>query len=134
MLVPYPDVRSGLAIKPHMYICWHGRATSYKFVKCQSLKPYMVGNPAFVHYIDEDADIERNPFAHATRIDCDKSFETCSVAYDDNLKTTSRPDVCETLFKDVLEELFCDGYCECSIDERELAGRNPLIYLMEPFE
>lgn len=127
MLVPYPNISSKLAVKPHMYICWHSKNPDFKFVKCQSLKPDMIGNPKFTHYIDEPADSTRNPFRHTSRIDCDKSFATTSVAYNDALKTTSRPDVCEDLFKDVLRELFCDGYQEHAINESELVAINRLI-------
>lgn len=127
MLMPYPNISSDLAVKPHMYICWHSNTPNYKFVKCQSLKPSMIGDPKFVHYVDEPADITRNPFKRTSRIDCDKSFATISVTYDDRLRTTLRPDVCEDLFTSILEKLYCDGYSEPAIDEAELITLNRYI-------
>lgn len=127
MLVPFPNINSGLAAKAHMYICWHSDDPHYRFVKCQSLKPYMIGNPMFRHYIDEPADLTRNPFNHPSRIDCDKSFVTGSVVYDDELKTSSRPDVCDELYGRILDELFSDGYTDNIINEYELVSLNRLI-------
>ena len=98
-----------------------------EFVKCQTLKPYMLTENVMKHYVDENAEIARNPFQRTTRIDCDKVFLTTSVEYDDSLKTTTRSDVCEELFNRVLSELDKDGYVVISINESELQSLNPLI-------
>lgn len=98
MKVPFPTISAGLAVQAHMYICGHDSAPDYGFMKCQTLKPQMLGSAKFRHYIDEPADISRNPFSRTSRIDCDKFFVTESVRYGDGLKTTSRPDVCQDLY------------------------------------
>lgn len=81
-----------------------------------------------VHYQDEQPDISRNPFNHATRIDCDKLFLTATVHYADQLRTTSRPDVCEELFKAVQVELLKDGYSQIYVNEADLKNLNRFIY------
>lgn len=127
MRVPYPNISSRLALSSHMYICKTADAPAYEFVKCQSLKPYMLASGVFRHYCDEAPDIRRNPFEKTTRIDCDKLFVTEKVRYDDGLKTALRPDVCQELFDAVLTELNADGYVTIPINEDELADRNAFI-------
>lgn len=127
MKIPYPTIHSGLAMTTHMYICKENIMHRCEFVKCQTLKPYMLTENVMKHYVDENAEIARNPFQRTTRIDCDKVFLTTSVEYDDSLKTTTRSDVCEELFNRVLSELDKDGYVVISINESELQSLNPLI-------
>ena len=98
MKIPFPNISADLAVQAHMYICGKDTTPYYGFIKCQTLKPYMIGDSMIEHYVDEQADVTRNLFRHASRIDCDKFFTTSSVSYDDNLKTTSRSDVCDDLF------------------------------------
>jgi hypothetical protein len=127
MKVPFPSIRSGLALKPHMYICYKDTNPDYGFIKCQTLKPYMLSSNTMIHYVDEPANLSRNPFVHASRIDCDKLFVTSTVYYNDELKTVSRPDVCQELFNEVKNELLTDGYITVSINEDELSALNYLI-------
>lgn len=127
MKVPFPTVSAGLAVQAHMYICGQDSAPNYGFIKCQTLKPHMLTSTLVKHYIDEPADISRNPFARTSRIDCDKFFVTTSVCYDDGLKTPSRPDVCQELYDAVKRELIKDGYNTIAVNETELVSLNPLI-------
>lgn len=127
MKVPFPSVSAGLALQAHMYICGKDTEPDYGFIKCQTLKPHMLGSNVMTHYVDEPADISRNPFIRTSRIDCDKFFVTSSVCYDDKLKTTSRPDVCQELYDDVKCELATDGYVIVPIDEDKLVTLNHLI-------
>jgi hypothetical protein len=127
MKVPFPSISSGLALQSHMYICGQDTEPKYGFIKCQTLKPHMLGSNVIAHYVDEQADILRNPFVRTSRIDCDKFFVTSSVRYDDGLKTTSRPDVCQELYDDVKHELETDGYRTISLNEEELVVLNYLI-------
>ena len=127
MKVPYPTISDGLALKAHMYICRASGTSYYEFVKCQTLKPYMLINNTMTHYLDEQPDITRNPFARTTRIDCDKTFKTYSVTYDDALKATSRPDVSEEVFNLLENELLADGYEEIDVSEDDLKSLNSLI-------
>lgn len=127
MKVPFPSISSKLAQQAHMYICGRDTFPDYGFIKCQTLKPYMLGSSEFVHYIDEPSDLSRNPFGHASRIDCDKFFVSSSVYYDDRLKTTSRPDICDELYVDVKRELAADGYRTIPINEDELVALNSLV-------
>ncbi len=127
MKVPYPTVSDGMALNSHMYICRTAGSSYYEFVKCQTLKPYMLIDNPMKHYWDENADITRNPFSRKTRIDCDKTFKTYSVMYDDALKTTTRPDVSDEVFKAVEAELLKDGYDEIDVSESDLKSINFLI-------
>lgn len=127
MRIPYPGISSDLAVSSHMYICKTADTPVYEFVKCQSLKPYMLTNSLFNHYCDEMPDISRNPFRRPTRIDCDKLFTTEHVIYRDDLKTAARPDVCKELFDTVLTELHADGYMTVPVNEDELISINAFI-------
>lgn len=125
--IPYPSISDKLAISSHMYICKTANATDYEYVKCQTLKPYMLANPIFKHYVDEPADISRNPFQRTTRIDCDKTFSSSGLQYNDKLKTTSRPDICQELYDEIIRELSKDGYDEITMDSNKLMSINPLV-------
>ncbi len=127
MKVPFPNTSSQLAMQAHMYICKDSAHPSYGFIKCQTLKPYMLIRPVISHYVDEPADLSRNPFKHTSRIDCDKLFITNSVSYQDSMKTISRPDVCYDLFAKVIKELMADGYRSVTICEHELVRINSRI-------
>ena len=128
MKVPYPSISDGMAVASHMYICHRRSDKDYEYIKCQTLKPYMFSKNPMVHYYDEQPDISRNPFTRPTRIDCDKLFRTTTVHYNDELKTSNRPDVCEDLFRAVQEELLKAGYSDININEVELKNLNRLIY------
>lgn len=126
--MPFPDISSDLALSSHMYICHNAYGTTVQFVKCQTLKPYMLSSSVMKHYWDESPDLNRNPFKRKTRIDCDKTFVTSFVTYDDKLKTTTRPDVCEDVMRHIDSELLCDGYITNYINENELLSLNSLIH------
>ena len=127
MKIPYPSVSDKLALSSHMYICKTVNNTLREFVKCQTLKPYMLINETMKHYCDEQPDITRNPFKRTTRIDCDKLFNTNTVKYDLGLRTDSRKDICQSLYNEVVKELESDGYKNININETELKTLNPLI-------
>lgn len=127
MKVPYPSVDSKLAASSHMYICQNAKSPHYSFVKCQTLKPYMLVNNTMKHYCDEQPDRSRNPFQKVTRIDCDKLFSTHAVSYHDSLKTTIRDDVCVELYRAVERELYEEGYLDIPIHEGDLVKLNVLV-------
>lgn len=127
MKIPYPSVSNKLALSSHMYICKTVNNTLREFVKCQTLKPYMLINGTMKHYCDEQPDITRNPFKRTTRIDCDKLFSTNTVKYDLGLRTDSRTDICQSLYNEVVKELEADGYKNININETELKSLNPLV-------
>ena len=127
MKVPYPTINDGMALSAHMYICRQSDSLLHEFVKCQTLKPYMLINNPMRHYWDERADITRNPFSRTTRIDCDKTFKTYAVSYDDSMKTTLRPDVSDDVFNSVERELLADGFDEIDVEQNDLKLLNKLI-------
>lgn len=127
MKVPYPSISDNLAVSAHMYICKKSDSPVYEFIKCQTLKPYMICNNTMKHFCDEVPDINRNPFQRTTRIDCDKLFSTDGVEYNVNLKTYTRGDVCVDLFSEILKELMADGYNLVRINETDLLSLNALI-------
>ncbi len=125
--MPFPDITSDLAVNSHMYICHRVNGNTFGFVKCQTLKPYMLISSPISHYWDEAPNIARNPFQRTTRIDCDKEFVTCNVCYDDRLKTITRPNVCGDVMVHIDTELICDGYISNRIAEGDLLSLNSLI-------
>lgn len=125
--MPCSSVSSVLAVRTHMYICRNVNGYITRFVKCQTVKPYMDYVLNMSHYWDENPDITRNPFVYPTRIDCDKEFVTSDVIYDDRLKTVLRSDVCDDVLQHVEAELFCDGYCSYIIDGDDMVALNPLV-------
>lgn len=127
MKIPYPDISANLAVSSHMYICKSVSGNVYEYVRCQTLKPKMLVGTLLKHYVDEEADILRNPFQRTTRIDCDKVFTTKSVQYDSRLKTTVRPDICQELYDQVMEEVVADRYVVIEMNEEELTSINPMI-------
>ncbi len=127
MKVPYPSITDGMAMTSHMYICRTQSDTDYEYVKCQTLKPYMLINNPMQHYHDEQPDLARNPFTRTTRIDCDKLFSTHTVTYDDQMRTTNRPDVCDDLFAKMELELLTDGYQNININEDKLKILNRFV-------
>lgn len=127
MKIPFPDISSNLALKSDMYICRSSCGTKYEYVKCQTLKPFMLINSPIINYHDEEPDLSRNPFTKKTRIDCDKLFISSNVLYDDKLKTTARPDVSNEVFQSVEEKLMLNGYAKIQINEKEIKELNNLI-------
>lgn len=127
MKVPYPSISDRLAVSSHMYICRSAEDSSKGFVKCQTLKPYMLTKNQMRHYCDEKPDILRNPFKRMTRLDCDKLFTTDEVVYDTALRIIERPDICQDLYNDMIYELETDGYTVIAVNENELLQLNYLI-------
>ena len=125
MKIPFPSIGSELASSPHMYICIKSASPEYRFVKCQTLKPYMLIKATMKNYCDEKPDIARNPFSKTTRIDCDKVFCTSGDEYDEKLLTTSRPDICEDLFSETQRRL--TDYEDVYLKEGELLSLNVFI-------
>ena len=132
MRIPFPNIQAQLAIQSHMYICMQDLIPEYGFVKCQTLKPYMLNNPVFVHYVDEPADANRNPFVRTTRIDCDKLFKTVSLDFDSEMKTMIRPDICQDLYDTTNQELLIDGHIVVLLNSDELVSLNKLISKIVP--
>lgn len=127
MKVPYPSITDGMALSPHMYICRTASNEKYEYVKCQTLKPYMLISNPMKHYHDEDPDLERNPFKRTTRIDCDKLFLTYTVTYDAKLKTKTRADVCDELFNIIEQKFSYNEYEKIDVNESNLKTLNSLI-------
>ena len=129
MRVPYPDINSPLAVMSHMYICKSINNKEHKFIKCQTLKPYMLTsdyNP-MNNYHDEIPDKNRNPFSKPTRIDCDKLFNSYTVNYDSAMLTTTRRDVSDDLYKILIGKLSLVTISEIDLDENDLVYLDPLI-------
>lgn len=122
--MPFPNITSDLAKKRHMYICQSRLNNNYKFVKCQSFKPYMLFNNPMKHYWDENSDNTRNPFTNPTRIDCDRIFTTTNILYDDKAKTSIRPDVCDDTITNIDRELKLGPCTITPINEDDLEMMN----------
>ncbi len=130
MKVPYPNMNSNLAIQAHMYICRTADFNNYKFIKCQTLKPYMLYSNPINNYHDEYPDENRNPFTRPTRIDCDKIFNSINVSYSDNLLATTRRDINNDLFNILLEKIDSQLPKNIFLDRINLARLNRDINLI----
>lgn len=130
MYIPYPNMNSKLAVQRHMYVCYSASGNDHSFVKCQTLKPHMLFGTLVKHYVDEKPDITRNPFVTTTRIDCDKLFTTSKVVFDDQDKTTNRPDVSVDVMNDIDKELAADGFVEEVINASDIISLNTLSQLI----
>lgn len=120
--VPYPSISSDLAVQAHMYVCKAYTSECCELVKCQTLKPSII--KCLKHYCIEKSDINRNPFVHTTLIDCDKAFQLSDIALDASLRTTRRPDVCDELFGEIVQELLEDGFENIELDKDKLLSLN----------
>lgn len=128
--IPFPDINATLAKQAHMYICCFKEADSKhtrKFVKCQTLKPYMLQNDDIKHFIDEMPDVSRNPFLYTTRIDCDKHFRTEYLLFDIALRTTIRADICAELMAEIIDTMQIFIPKEYTLNKAELLQINPLV-------
>ncbi|WP_156646337.1 hypothetical protein [Lentibacillus sp. JNUCC-1] len=127
MRVPFPDIDSGLAARPHMYICLKS-GTQKEFIKCQTFKPrHLFRNKAPHNYLIEDPDIDRNPFYDKTTIDCDKSFGVENVTVDKSLITDKREDVCDALFRGVKHKINHSNFVTNFLDIAPLLTINSKI-------
>ena len=99
----------------------------HEFVKCQTLKYDMLINSPINSFVDEQADITRNPFVHSTRIDCDKVFTTDSVVYSEDLLTDRRRNVSDDLFCDIQKKLNDKPFQKIPLDEDDLVNLNYAI-------
>lgn len=129
MKLPYPNINSKLATNSHMYICRSVNNNKHKFLKCQTLKPYMLkaeSNP-ITSYHDESPDPNRNPFNKKTRIDCDKIFNSLNVCYDLKLLTKSRRDVSDDVFSILLNKINNKAPKDIALNEQDLVNLNSYI-------
>ena len=134
MKIPFPSVSSDLAVSSHMYICMKTEKNRCEFVKCQTLKPYMLINDIVKNFCDEKPDITRNPFTRTTRIDCDKIFITSNVNYDEKLLTNLRKNICEELFNEIHEKISAKECEYIELNEEILVLLNTLITFLSEEE
>jgi len=125
--IPYPDIQSDLAKAVHMYICVKKVHSTKRLVKCQSMKlKNIIGGAGISNYIIENADSNRNPFAHTTLIDCDKLFSVDALI-PRTLLTESRPDIAPELFQAILSKLADGVPSKHKLSKTELEYLNPKI-------
>lgn len=126
LLVPFPDINSGLASARHMYICHKVVESETDLIKCQSYKNKYFITKKLKHKVIEAANIQRNPFNHTSLIDCDKLFRFENVCIPEKLLTKNRRDVCSDLFNNVENELLADGYSTPDVSPKKLIAINSL--------
>lgn len=109
MRVPFPNVNSGLATSAHMYICLEA-GNEKQLAKCQTYKPHhLLSDQEPFNYIIENPDISRNPFQLKSIIDCDKKFGINNVTIPVSLRTTVRNDICDQLYKELVDKFGNNG-------------------------
>lgn len=102
--IPYPDIHSGLAEKPHMYICLSEKSRDIYTVKCQTFKHKLLQNPEIKNYKVINPSPLDNPFKVPTLLEYNKIFYFRNgVDFEDFLKM--RMGVSESLFFEICEEL-----------------------------
>ena len=125
MLLPFPNIASTLAKKPHMYICLE-ESYPKKFIKCQTFKShYRKPNTPPQEFIEVLPDIKHNPFIKSTLIDCDKSF--CldrDVVISEALLTTRRRDISEELFGELEEKIDHEDFKEIILNTKIVVQLN----------
>lgn len=123
--VPYPNTASGLAVKPHMYICINALNLTYEFVKCQSFKPYhAMPNSLPINRIVEQPNTNANPFCHPTVIDLDKVFTSTQLSFPDSLKTVQG--INDALFLRI-QNLISEETERIALSCDELRAVNPIL-------
>lgn len=127
MKVPFPNIKSNLASKSHMYICIKD-GNDKQFLSCQTKKPSNVleDNPPYV-YIEESSDINRNPFKWPTLIGCDYAFGIKNVRINSSLLAKRRRDICRDLYDDIKGTIKHSSFYIEKIDEDRLLKVNSLI-------
>lgn len=99
--VPYPDLNSDLAAKPHMYICIYKNGLDKELVKCQTFKPKHLNKKYKpINRVVEEPDDKRNPFINKTIIDCDKKLRLTELIIDKRLKASRG--VCNELYMSII--------------------------------
>lgn len=127
MRVPFPNINSGLAARPHMYVCIKS-GTQKEFLKCQSFRPaHLLKHKPPYKYLIEPPDINRNPFDNKTTIDCDKSFGIENVIVDKSLITSKRKDICDELYKGLKHEIGHNKFIKKHISISPLLSLNTMI-------
>lgn len=115
----------------HMYICLR-RGAEKTMVKCQTMRPTFLSSPNCPkEHIIEPIDINRNPFARETLIDCDKTFSINGVEMDLSLLTTSRKDICDPLFSAINRKLQHQRLQNHVINNTDLLALNRLIKIRQ---
>lgn len=125
--LPFPNISSNLATRSHMYLCVQS-GHDKKILSCQTKKPLnLQPNKPPYNYVDCDANIAKNPFKRNTLIACDYCFVLRGIHVDSLLLTTSRRNVCEGIYSQVLAEIWKPGFTSKYVDEAQLLRLNPLL-------
>lgn len=125
--LPFPHINAGLAVRSHMYVCIK-KGESKELVASQTYKTEHLKSdvPPF-KYVIEESDINRNPFKWKSIIDCDKKFIIENAQIPNHLLTTSRPDICDDLYNDILGEIGQGNVNLHTIPVKSLTNINPAI-------
>ena len=132
MLLPFPNLSSALARKPHMYICLENKHPK-RFIICRSTKPYLLEpDMSPYQFIQAMPDIRHNPFIKPTLLDCDKSFSMDNeIMINRALLTTKRRDISEELFCELEYSIRHDKFKEIVLDANDVAQLNSGIKLVK---
>ena len=123
--IPYPDITSVLAERPHMYICCGISDSTCELVKCQTFKAYhrALGREPSRRVV-ENPDAARNPFRATTLIDLDKLIVATRSLLPDSLKTGRG--ICNELHDEILCNLN-ETTKRVALDDANLRLLNPAI-------
>jgi hypothetical protein len=126
--MPYPGIRSGLALTKHMYICYmHG--TDKRVLKVQSYKPHHIDKMPCRNYLVEKPDVKRNPFSKTSIIDLDKGFLLSQVEIDKCLKAKRRISI-ELLLELTKKTKSFESLRITPISRSDLVRLNPAVRLL----
>ena len=106
LFLPFPTIRSDLAVKNHMYICIDNCRTKNKeLVKNQTFKPVLLTRRLVSNFLIEEPDRGRNPFTRPTLIDLDKIFMLDNTVIPTSYLARRRRNVSESLYEEILDHL-----------------------------
>ena len=132
MLLPFPNLSSTLARKPHMYVCLESEHPK-RFITCQSIKPYLMepDMPPY-QFIEVMPDIRHSPFIKPTLLNCDTNFSVDNeIVINRVLLTTKRRDISEELFGKLEENINHNKFREIVIDAKVVTQLNEKIKLVK---
>ncbi|MCV2501884.1 hypothetical protein [Melissococcus plutonius] len=131
--VPYPNIKSGLAQKRHMYIFAERREKGKGLFVCTSKKPKhsKKGVPPLNRFeiLPEEVPRTKSPFLRATLVDCDRLFFLSGVSVPLTLLTHPRC-ICREYLEKILQIKKNNQECEIiPLEINSIISLNPSLNL-----
>lgn len=119
MRLPFPNMKSGLAVRTHMYIA---RNSETDCVKVQTYKPTLEQSRYIKNYIVAEVS-DTEPFKSMSLVDLDKLFQIRNVVIPEDL-LTSPDSIGNVLSERIDDELLKELYSTVKINADDLVKLN----------